>query len=57
VPISQSRRLDAALRDAGVFSKLKVIEGAAHGGPAYTTRGLLDEVDAFLTAQLKPSAR
>ncbi|OAM89431.1 hypothetical protein AW736_13275 [Termitidicoccus mucosus] len=57
VPISQSRRLDAALRKAGVFSKLKVIEGAAHGGPEYAARGLLDEVDAFLTAQLKPSAR
>ncbi len=57
VPVSQSRRLDAALRDAGVFSRLKLIEGAAHGGPEYATRGLLDEVDAFLTTHLEPAGR
>ncbi|MDR2674320.1 MAG: alpha/beta hydrolase [Opitutaceae bacterium] len=57
VPVSQSRRLDAALWAAGVFSKLKVIEGAAHGGPEYTTGELLDEVDAFLRVRLRSIPR
>jgi len=54
VPISQSRSLNDALRAAGVDSTLVVNEGAGHGGAAWNSEGLLQQVDAFFDSELMP---
>ena len=48
VPLEQSRRLDAALRAAGVRSELHVLPGAGHGGKAFDTPALRTTIKAFL---------
>jgi acetyl esterase/lipase len=48
VPLDQSRRLDAALRMAGVASRLMILEGAGHGGPAFETEETRQAIRAFL---------
>jgi arylsulfatase A-like enzyme/dienelactone hydrolase len=44
VPLEQSRRLDAALRQAGVTSRFTVLAGAGHGGPSFNTAGIRAQI-------------
>lgn len=53
VPLVQSELLAAALRKAGVPVTLKVLPGAAHGGPAFNSPETLDVVRQFFDSQLK----
>ncbi len=53
VPLDESRRFDAALRAAGVESRLHVIEGAGHGGPGFRTADVLDEMRAFFDRHVR----
>ncbi len=52
VPLDQSQRLDAALKAAGVFSQLHVIEGAGHGGKEFSTSETKDVIRQFLKEHL-----
>ena len=54
VPLQQSQRLDAALRKAGVESRLIVVPGAGHGGPAFGTPEMGRQTGEFLDRHLGP---
>lgn len=56
VPVKQSEELQTVLAAAGVASTLHVIQGAGHGGPAFTNAENLARVEAFLDASLKSSS-
>jgi acetyl esterase/lipase len=56
VPLQQSEALDAALKAAGVESKLVVVRGGGHGGPAFASRDLFAEEEAFFAKHLKVKA-
>ena len=47
VPVEQSAKLHAKLLSWGVPSELVVLEGAAHGGPAFQTEDLRSKVAKF----------
>ncbi len=52
VPLDQSRRLHARLREAGVPSELVVLPGAGHGGKAFDTPEVRAAIKAFLARTL-----
>jgi acetyl esterase/lipase len=53
VPPDQSRRMDAALRKAGVETELIFLLGAGHGGPAFSTPEMAKKVACFFDSHLK----
>jgi dipeptidyl aminopeptidase/acylaminoacyl peptidase len=53
VPLDQSRRMDAALRAAGVETELIILPGAGHGGPAFSTPEATAKVASFFDRHLK----
>lgn len=53
VPLDQSVRLDARLREAGVPSELHVLKGAGHGGKAFDTPEVRAVIRAFLGHTLR----
>jgi acetyl esterase/lipase len=53
VPLDQSRRMDAALRAAGVETELIVLPGSGHGGPAFSAPEMMDKVAAFFDRHLQ----
>jgi acetyl esterase/lipase len=53
VPLDQSRRMDAALRAAGVETELIVIPGSGHGGPAFSAPEMTEKAAAFFDRHLK----
>jgi acetyl esterase/lipase len=53
VPLNQSRRMDAALRTAGVKTELIILPGAGHGGPAFSTPEETAKVASFFDRHLK----
>ncbi len=55
VPVTQSKRLHAALRHAGVDSELRIIEGAGHGGKLFRTETARQHVLRFFRRTLVPS--
>jgi arylsulfatase len=52
VPLEQSERLHAKLRETGVPSELVVLKGAGHGGPAFATTEVKGKIRAFLQRTL-----
>lgn len=52
VPLSQSKRFAAALRQAGVEVTLIVVKGAGHGGEEFLKPPQVRVIDAFLEANL-----
>lgn len=54
VNYSQSVNFDAALRAAGVPSKLWTYHGSGHGGPAFTSDSAIARVAEFFAEALKP---
>ena len=52
VPAQQSEILDAALKNAGVVSTLKIFPGTGHGGPAFMSRPSLALIKEFLDQNL-----
>ncbi|MBL9091383.1 MAG: prolyl oligopeptidase family serine peptidase [Planctomycetaceae bacterium] len=56
VPPNQSELLDAALRKAGVSTKLTILAGAKHGGPEFAAPAVADGVVAFFDRHLKGAA-
>ena len=55
VPVEQSQRLDARLREAGVPSELHLLPGAGHGGKEFATPEVRAWVRAFLGRTLSPA--
>jgi arylsulfatase A len=53
VPLAQSERLNARLKEVGVPSTLHVVKGAGHGGPGFSTPEVKKVVRAFLDRHLK----
>ncbi|MCE5326649.1 MAG: alpha/beta hydrolase [Planctomycetaceae bacterium] len=53
VHASQSRRLHDVLQKAGVDSTLKILEGAGHGGPAFTSPETNKLIREFFDKHLK----
>ncbi|MDP3068918.1 MAG: sulfatase-like hydrolase/transferase [Opitutaceae bacterium] len=53
VPLDQSQRLHAQLKEAGVASELVVLPGAGHGGKEFATDEVKAKIRAFLTRALK----
>ncbi|MBI1895980.1 MAG: alpha/beta hydrolase [Acidobacteria bacterium] len=53
VPLEQSELLDAALKRAGVESRLLVLPGAGHGGREFSTAETMKQVADFLARHLK----
>lgn len=53
VPLDQSRRMDAALRKAGVKTELIILPGSGHGGPAFSSPDITSKVAAFFDSHLK----
>jgi len=53
VPLDQSRRMDAALRTAGVETELIILPGSGHGGPAFAMPEMANKVAAFFDSHLK----
>lgn len=49
VPVDQSQRFADRLKEAGATVTLDIIEGAGHGGPAFTTQEKLKLILEFLT--------
>lgn len=47
VPLEQSERFYAALKKAGVPSKLEIVEGAGHGGPEFNSIEVQKTVSGF----------
>lgn len=47
VPISQSERLDAALRKAGIESTFIRVPNNGHGGPGFTSPENVKKIEAF----------
>ena len=54
VPVQQSEELDAALHKAGVESTLKILPGAGHGGPAFSSPDSVQIIADFLDRHLHP---
>ena len=54
VPIQISEDLYAGLNKAGVEATFKVVRGAGHGGPAFSSRECTELLDSFLDRHLKP---
>jgi acetyl esterase/lipase len=54
MPIAQSRELAAAYEKQQLPVQLTVVEGAGHGGPAFTDASRLELIDGFLRARLLP---
>ena len=52
VPLAQSQVLAAALKKAGAEVTLQVIQGAGHGGPAFSTPENLKQIDDFFAKHL-----
>jgi len=52
VPVDQSRRLHAALRDAGVTAELHVLPGAGHGGSPFNLPEIRARIRDFLQREL-----
>jgi dipeptidyl aminopeptidase/acylaminoacyl peptidase len=52
VPLSQSRRLHAALTKVNVSSDLRVVPGAGHGGKGFDTPEIRETVLAFFQKTL-----
>jgi len=57
VPIQISEQLHAALNKAGVEATFKVVRGAGHGGPAFSSRECTELLDSFLDRHLKVSPK
>lgn len=55
MPIEQSRELAAAYEQQQLRVQLVVIEGAGHGGPAFTDATRLELIDGFLRAHAPAS--
>ena len=53
VPLDQSRRMDAALRAAGVKTELIILPGSGHGGPAFASPDVANKVAAFFDSYLR----
>ncbi len=53
VPLEQSERLHAKLREAGVASELVVLPGAGHGGREFSSDEVKAKIRAFLAQALK----
>ncbi len=53
VPLDQSQRLHAKLKETGVPSELIVLPGAGHGGKEFSTDEVKEKIRAFLTRTLK----
>jgi dipeptidyl aminopeptidase/acylaminoacyl peptidase len=53
VPVSQSELLADALKKAGVTVTLKILPGAAHGGPAFQSAESRQLVQEFFDKHLK----
>ncbi|MBI5690134.1 MAG: sulfatase-like hydrolase/transferase [Verrucomicrobia bacterium] len=52
VPLEQSQRLHAKLRDTGVPSELVVLPGAGHGGKEFSAPAVQDRIRGFLRRTL-----
>lgn len=52
VPLEQSERLHAKLKETGVHSELVVLRGAGHGGAAFDTAEVRQTIRAFLQRSL-----
>ena len=57
VPLVQSERLHARLREVGVPSEFHVLAGAGHGGKAFDTPEVRARIRAFLTRSLPAPTR
>jgi arylsulfatase len=57
VPLVQSERLHARLREVGIPSEFHVLVGAGHGGKAFDTPEIRAKIRAFLTRSLPASSR
>ena len=57
VPLVQSERLHARLREVGVPSEFHVVAGAGHGGKAFDTPEVRARIRAFLTRSLPAPTR
>jgi acetyl esterase/lipase len=57
VPLNQSELLHDALKKAGVESTLVPLKGAGHGGPAFNTAEVREQVAAFFDRHLKGPRR
>lgn len=57
MPINQSHELQGAYEALGLPVVFRVVHGAAHGGPAFTTPAQLDFIDTWLRQQLALPAR
>lgn len=53
VPLDQSERFHAKLKEAGVSTELFIVEGAGHGGEAFTTTEVRGKVQRFFDRYLK----
>ena len=53
VPLEQSQRLHAKLKETGVPSELIVLPGAGHGGKEFSTDEVKAKIRAFLARSLK----
>ncbi len=51
--LDQSRRMDSALRAAGVETELIILPGSGHGGPAFAAPEMANKVAAFFDRHLK----
>lgn len=54
VPLRQSQAFARALKEAGVESRLVVLEGAGHGGEEFLFPEPIEVIDAFLEQHLAP---
>ena len=57
VPLEQSERLHARLREVGIPSEFHVLTGAGHGGKAFDTPEVRGWIRAFLSRSLASSSR
>jgi acetyl esterase/lipase len=57
VPFNQSELLVDALKKAGVPITFRPLEGAGHGGPAFSAPEHMREIEAFFDRHLKPPKR
>lgn len=55
VPAQQSEELNDALQKAGVSSALRILPGAGHGGPLFTSAENIKLMTDFLQEHLQPS--
>ncbi|HEX2726571.1 MAG TPA: alpha/beta hydrolase, partial [Beijerinckiaceae bacterium] len=53
VPINQSELLEKALREAGVPVTYRVMQGAGHGGPAFTAPEVREQVASFFDEHIR----